>query len=251
MAYAAFGVAVIFYGSYRALQWVLTHPGLTVSGYVVRGSTGLSDHDVNTRLAGLVGMHMMEVDLEEWRQKVLESPWIETATVRRVFPRAIDVQVVERRPMAVGRIGNALYLIGQDGGVIEEYGGSHGEFDLPLIDGLTAEARDRDSEPAIDGAKVELVGRLLASLQEHPDLAGRVSQIDVSNPRDAVVILKGDTALVRIGTDQFAERLQSYLDVAPAIREQVPDIDYVDVRFGERVYVKGQPSRGASRKGGG
>jgi cell division septal protein FtsQ len=62
--------------------------------------------------------------------------------------------------------------------------------------------------------------------------------VDVTDLRDAVVILKGDTALVRIGDDHFVERLQSYLDLAPALRERVPDIDYVDLRFGERVYVR-------------
>jgi cell division septal protein FtsQ len=62
----------------------------------------------------------------------------------------------------------------------------------------------------------------------------------VTDPRDAVLILKNDTALVRIGDDQFAERLQSYLDLGAALREKVPQIDYVDLRFGERVYVRPQ-----------
>jgi cell division protein FtsQ len=249
--YVALGLAVILYGGYRGAQSLLRNSGLTVSRITVTGNTALSREDVETRLEGLRGMHMMAVDLEEWRQKVLESPWIETANVRRVFPGSIDVQVVERRPMAVGRIGNALYLIDQTGGVIDEYGGSHGDFDLPLIDGLTVDKSSRDSGPIVDEARAELVGRLMASLQAHPELAGRVSQVDVTNPRDAVVILEGDTALIRVGAEQFAERLQSYIDAAPALRDQVPNIDYVDTRFGERLFVKGQPSRGVSRKGGG
>jgi cell division septal protein FtsQ len=65
-----------------------------------------------------------------------------------------------------------------------------------------------------------------------------VSQIDVTDIRDAAVVLKGDTALVRLGDDRFAERLQSYLDLAPRLRERVPEIDYVDLRFDERVYVR-------------
>ena len=55
---------------------------------------------------------------------------------------------------------------------------------------------------------------------------------------------KDDTALIRVGDEQFVERLQSYLDLAPALRERVPDIDYVDLRFDERVYVA---ARGESR----
>ena len=54
-----------------------------------------------------------------------------------------------------------------------------------------------------------------------PISARRVSQIDVTDARDAVVMLKDDTALLRVGDEQFAERLQSYLDLAPALRERI------------------------------
>ena len=67
-----------------------------------------------------------------------------------------------------------------------------------------------------------------------------VSQVDVSNVRDAVVILKDDVALIHTGDEHFAERVQSYLDLAPRLREEVPLIDSVDLRFGERVFVKPQ-----------
>ena len=44
--------------------------------------------------------------------------------------------------------------------------------------------------------------------------------------------------LLRVGDSNFVERVQSYLDLAPALRERVPQIDYVDLRFDERVYVR-------------
>ena len=73
--------------------------------------------------------------------------------------------------------------------------------------------------------------------------------------RDAVVILKDDTALVRIGDDQFAERaaVVSRSRVARCASE-FPQIDYVDLRFDERVYVRRRrryrsQSRGSGRNG--
>jgi cell division septal protein FtsQ len=52
--------------------------------------------------------------------------------------------------------------------------------------------------------------------------------------------------LIRVGDDDFVERLQTYVDLAPAIRERVPRMDYVDLRFGERVYVRPQGTRDRS-----
>jgi cell division septal protein FtsQ len=245
---AALFTAVVVYGGYRCVDLLLTSEALAITDFTLSGHTELSGRDVRSRLEGLKGLNTMTVDLEEWRQKVLESPWVETVAIRRVLPGAVDVRLVERRPMGVGRIGSALYLIDERGVVIDEYGSNHGEFDLPLIDGLAVGGSNSARGPVVDEGRAALAGRLMATLQERPDLAERVSQIDVSNPRDAVVILKGDTAMIHVGTDQFVDRLQNYLDVAPTLRDQVPQIDYVDLRFDTKVYVGAQPSRGGGRR---
>jgi hypothetical protein len=75
-----------------------------------------------------------------------------------------------------------------------------------------------------------------------------VSQIDAGNAHDVHVILDGDPAVIRLGETRFAERLDSYVGLQAALREHVPDIDYVDVRFGERVYVGVAQTAGAPPK---
>jgi cell division protein FtsQ len=249
IACVALLVAVLLIGSYRLGGLVLASDALTVTRITVSGNTRLSRGEVLSLLDGLSGRNMLLVSLEEWRRKVLSSPWVEDAAIRRVLPGTVDVVIAERQPMAIGRIGGGLYLLDQHGRVIDEFGPNHAEFDLPIIDGLAAARRSGAGEPAVDDARVALAVRLSASLRDRPDLAGRVSQIDVTDVRDAVVILKGDTAQIRIGDDQFAERLQSYLDLSAALRERVPRIDYVDLRFGERVYVRPQASGGAKVSG--
>ena len=241
--------AVALSGVYFAARFVLTAEALTVTRVTVSGNTRVTRGEVLSLLDGLSGRNMLLINLEEWRQKVLASPWVEDAAIRRVLPGTVDVAIAERRPTGIGRIGDALYLLDQRGAIIDEFGPAHAEFDFPLIDGLaTAEGTGPDGL-VVDEGRAALAMRLLASLQGQPDLAERVSQIDVTDVRDAIVLLKGDTALIRVGDDQFAERLQSYLDLAPSLRGQVPQIDYVDLRFGERVYVSPQASpRGQGRR---
>ena len=79
----------------------------------------------------------------------------------------------------------------------------------PRIPLVVKRIRPRHGQTLVDGNRASLAGRVLADLRQRPDLAARLSQIDVSDSRDAVIILKGDTALVRIGDDQFVERITS------------------------------------------
>jgi cell division protein FtsQ len=241
--HAAIGAVLaagFLFAGYRAFAFVMNAESLTVTRITVSGNTRLSRGEVVSLLDGLAGRNMLLVSLDEWRQKVLTSPWVEDAALRRVLPGTVDVAIAERQPMGIGRISGELYLLDQHAGIIDEFGPSHAEFDLPLIDGLAMPKRSRAGAPIVDEGRAALASRVLSSLQERPELAGRVSQIDVSDARDAVVILKNDTTLIRIGDEQFAERLQSYLDLVSALREKVPQIDYVDLRFGERVYVRPQ-----------
>jgi cell division protein FtsQ len=227
------------YATYRAAGFVLSAEALTVTRIRVSGNVRLSRGEVLSLLDGLQGRNMVTLDLEGWRQRLLSSPWVADAAMRRTLPGVVDVFVSERQPMGIGRIGSTLYLVDQGGDVIDEYGPNYADLDLPIIDGLAA-GTGGDDGLLIDAARAALAGRVLADLHSRPALARRVSQIDVTDPRDAVLILKGDTALVRVGEEQFAERLQAYLDLVPALRERVPDIDYVDLRFDERVYVRPQ-----------
>jgi cell division protein FtsQ len=233
--YAVVGIFLL-YAAHRASALLLSADALTVTRIAVSGHARMSRGEVLSLLDGLQGRNMVLLGLEDWRRKLLASPWVEDAAIRRVLPGTVDVVITERQPMAIARLGSELYLIDAGGGIIDEFGPNHAELDLPIIDGLDAQPSGEGL--LIDPARAGLVARLLTALQRQPELAGRISQIDVSDVRDAVVLLDGDTALVRVGDGDFVRRLQSYLDLAPALRERIPDIDYVDLRFGERVYVR-------------
>ena len=242
---AAVLLALLLYVGYRVTHDVLNAEALTITRINVSGNSRLSKGEVVTLLDGIRGANMLMVVLESWRLKLLSSPWVADAAIRRVLPGTVAVVIAERQPMGIGRVNDDLYLIDDRGGIIDQFGPNYAELDLPIIDGLAAPPRA--SGLLIDETRAALAGRVLASLQARPDLARRVSEIDVTDVRDAVLILKGDTALVRVGTEQFVERLQSYLDLAPALRERIAAIDYVDLRFDERVYVRPQGKRPAAQ----
>lgn len=239
-------LAAVLYGTYRGALLMLSAETLQITRITVSGNVRMSKGEVVALLDGLRGQSMVTANLERWRQKLLTSPWVADAAIRRVLPGTVAVAISEREPMGIARLRGELYLVDQTGTIVDQFGPNYSELDLPIIDGLAS--APRDGADLIDQARAALAARLLATLQARPDLAKRVSQVDVSDARDAVVILKDDTAFVRLGDDAFVERLQSYLDLAPTLRDRVNGIDYVDLRFDERVYVR--PRRGAGRKSG-
>jgi cell division protein FtsQ len=237
-------VVVLGYATYRGVTLVAVAPSLQIGHMVVRGHERLSTGEVLALVDGLRGQNILAVSLIEWQQKLLASPWVESATIRRVLPSTVEITIHERRPMGIGRIGTALYLIDGKGVIVDEYGPAYADIDLPIIDGLAASPQEGGS--IVDLARAEFAARVIGALSARPEIAKKVSQLDVSDLHDAVAILEDDTVLLRLGESDFVARLQQYVDLAPTLRERVQGMDYVDLRFDERLYVR--PAKTAARK---
>src|SRR4029453_12842498 len=114
------------YAAYRTSVGAAQAHVLLVDRIVVHGNERLSDADVIAVVNGLRGESMMWTDLETWRDRLIASPWVRDASLRRGTPSGI------------GRINSELYLIDESGVLIDEYGPHFADFDLPIVDGLPA-----------------------------------------------------------------------------------------------------------------
>jgi cell division protein FtsQ len=231
------------FGCYRVSIVAAQAHVLQVDRIVVRGNERLSKGEVLAVLSGLRGESLVWTNLDAWRARLLASPWVRDAALRRSLPSTVDVVISERTPVGIGRINSEMYLVDDRGVVIDQYGPQYTDLDLPIVDGLAA--APNDSPTMTDLARAELAARLIAAVKAKPAVARRLSQIDVTDVHNATVILSGDPAVIHLGEDHFLQRLESYLQLAAALRERVADIDYVDVRFEDRIYVRPAATKGA------
>jgi cell division septal protein FtsQ len=251
-----YGAAVILigYGVYRIAPDLANATALRIDRILVSGNAQLSADEVLAALDGLRGSSIVWADLEAWRQRLQALPWVSTVAFRRYLPSTIEVILTERSPMAIARIKGELHLIDGRGELIDAYGPQYAHFDLPIVDGLVAE--DDEGVDGVRPGRAELAAQVIAAFEAEPEVAARISQVDVSDPQNAAVILSGDPAVIYMGRERFLPRLRSYLQLADTMRERVAAIDYVDLRFENWVYVG--PTRGsrglgapAARIGGG
>jgi cell division septal protein FtsQ len=236
-------VVVLTYATSRSVSLLTASPALRVATVKVQGNRQLATRDIHRLLGsgskdGLRGSNILLADLDGWRARLMRSPWIKDAAFRRVLPSTIEIAIVEREPLGIGRLrDDKLYLVSSDGVIIDEYGSRYVSYDLPIIDGLhTAE---NETGLLVDEQRSAFAADVLKDLRRSSsDLAARVSQIDVSNDEDAVILLADDTARVHLGREAYADRLRSYLNLAPTLRARVSGIDYVDLRFDPRIFVR-------------
>ena len=208
---------------------------LQIDRIVVRGNERLSTGEVLARArAACAGENLVWTDLDGWRERLLASPWVRDAALRRSLPSTVEVVVSERQPIGIGRIDGELYLVDERGVIIDQYGPQYADLDLPIVDGLAA-------APA-DGGIDDRRGARRAGGARHRGAAGeagrsrrRLSQIDVTDVHNAAVILErrsgGDSPRRRPVPAAAASRTSSSRRRCASAS---PDIDYVDLRFDDR-----------------
>lgn len=180
-------------------------------------------------LAG--GSHLGNIftlDLDAVRARLLTHGWVKEASVARIFPRTIEVRVIERTPVAVGVLESGPWLVDASGARIAPF--APGAFDLPFITGIAGEESAEELDIGL---------RALESLTAaEPGNAQKISEINCEGLSARVTFQDGTPALI-LGSERFVERLAYYRKLEKDLQGRFARIDYVDLRFAPRVYIKG------------
>lgn len=201
---------------------------------VVRGMRNVSPERVMGVFAEDAGRSLYLFPAAERRESLLGVDWVREASVSRIWPNTVEVQIEERAPVAYVQLpprsrGAALQVALIDGdGVILAKPAQMGA-DLPVLVGIRAEQSEESRAVRVRRAMV-LVGEI-------GELEERVSEIDVSEPGNLkVTATTGDQSVVlELGIERFRDKLLSFLQHWPEIHRRLPDATQFDLRLDDRI----------------
>lgn len=192
-----------------------------------------------------IGRNIFFVPLAERRKQLEEIPWVERATVMRLLPDQIRVDVVERQPVAFTRLGRQVGLVDAGGVLLTMPAAMMAQhhYSFPVVTGI-----DPREPLASRRARMATYARLLSELDAgNQHLSEQISEIDLTDPEDARVLMpeQGADILAHFGDDRFLERYQRYKSHIAEWRQQYPRLAAVDLRYEQQVVLQMQPGAGA------
>src|SRR5512147_2646787 len=102
----------------RSLVSVSADAGFVVRDIFVVGRDSTPKATLLQALALGSGAPILAIDLEAARTRIQALPWVRQASVRRVLPDTIVVEIVERRPLALWQHDKKFALIDEEGRII-------------------------------------------------------------------------------------------------------------------------------------
>jgi cell division protein FtsQ len=117
--------------------------GFRITSIAINGRKQLSQDEV-LAIGGVNGRSsLLFLDAATVRDKLKANPWIGEATVLKLYPGHLKIDIVERSPFALWQQDGRLSVIADDGAVLEPYV-SRRFLSLPLVVGKGADTRARD-----------------------------------------------------------------------------------------------------------
>ena len=117
--------------------------GFRITTVAINGRKQLS-HDEVLLIGGVNGRSsLLFLDAAAVREKLKANPWISEATVLKLYPDQLRIDIVERLAFALWQRDGRLSVISDDGAVLEPYV-SRRFISLPLVVGKGAQTRARD-----------------------------------------------------------------------------------------------------------
>jgi cell division protein FtsQ len=226
------GIAGSFVYRYGAHSWrfrVESSDDIQIAG--IHNVTHAQVMDV---FGGDLGRNVFFVPLADRKRQLEQIPWVESATVMRLLPSRLAVQIKERTPVAFAQVGARVQLIDASGVLMDVPPGSK-PFSFPVIVGMN------ENEPlSTRAARMRIYTRVMKELDsEGARNSQDISEVDVREPDDARVTYADNagTVLVHLGDTDFLARYKIFKAHLAEWRQRFQKLDSVDLRYERQVIV--------------
>ena len=142
--------------------------GFVLENIIIGGQENTPYKDIVKALRADKGDSIFSVEMQEVKERLEDTTWVQKAIVERRLPSTIYITLVEREPIAIWQFRRKLYLVDSEGNRIIKYSGE-GFSDLIHVVGQDANI---------------YASNLLSEINKYPNLATKIkSSVRYGNRR--------------------------------------------------------------------
>ncbi len=230
VAVAVLGIALQRYGTESWRFRLDSSDNISISG-----TNNVSRAQVRNVMASDIDRNVFFVPLEERKQQLEQIPWVQSASVMRLLPNRLKIDITERTPVAFVEIGSHIALIDANGVIMELPPGQTTKYSFPVVVGIS------DSDPlSTRAARMKIYSQFMKELDSSGgQYSADISDVDLSDPYDikATVTDPQGAVLVHLGPSNFLEHFKVYVAHVQEWRSQFKKLESVDLRYDHQVIV--------------
>lgn len=224
-----FAALLLLFGGGVVVSLLIYQTGVKafpVTEIVFYGNTHLSDSELRTLTGISKDESLFSVSPKRVSAKLLQSPWVKEVSIRKDFPHRVLIRILESSSFAILEMKGRAFLVDEKGKMLEEMKDA-----VPFLPVITADPfKNRDNFiEALNLAKVVKDSKIATE-------RNRVEIIADKGPESISLVM--DNMVIRMGQGDYERKLNRLLALEDEIKKRSIAVDYVDLRFANRVVVK-------------
>jgi cell division protein FtsQ len=235
-------VTVVVYGT----QFLLYSPSMMLlkpDQIEVNGNRMVSRETVLQQFGQDRNRSVLRVPLDVRRSEIERISWVESASVQRILPNRLRVELTERTPVAFARNGNQLALIDAHGVILDRPQGEDMHF--PIVNGVSEDvARDQREK------RMQTYEEFIKDVDlVRTGSSDRVSEVDLSNPKDLRVVMTGlasasdaQAVTIHFGSGEFTGKYKMLVDNFSQWQANAGRVQSIDLQYTRQVVVNPETS---------
>jgi cell division protein FtsQ len=209
-------------------------PVFTIRQVIIDGAEHLEKEKIIESAGIRIGENLFRANLVSAAVSLRKDYTAEDFTIFRKLPDTVVIRVLERKPVALISVGK---LVGVDAeGVPLPHIGADMVESLPIITGVQSLAAL--SNPAVKKRLNRGLQLLDAISREAPGVQKRISEINISTTSTMGISLIDTGLEVIIGESGWTEKLPNLERVIAQVTGRMDSVRAVDMRFGEKIFIK-------------
>ncbi|MFZ2054481.1 MAG: FtsQ-type POTRA domain-containing protein [Candidatus Aminicenantales bacterium] len=225
-------LAGFFFGLTKGYLYLVSCDDFAVKKTEIACRRDFVGRDIRALLDSSKFGNLLLLDIKALQDRIESHRWIKEARLRKVFPSSLKVEITEREPVALLKIGESFLMIDEEGVGLERLAARE-DANLPLfLDRSFFQNRYRE--------KIGLAWRCLSALT--PGQRLELEALDLSENHCVSAFLQGLTTRFILGDERFSERLSFIRSYLKELEGQNGPLEYVDLRFDDRIIFKPLPA---------
>ena len=184
------------------------------------------------------GRSVLRIPLDSRRAEIEQISWVQTASVQRILPNRIRVDLAERSPIAFVRNGSELALIDEFGVILDRPQGQDLRF--PIVTGLADNMPRAEREKRMQTYQEFLRDADLV----RSGSSDSVSEVDLADPHDLRVVMAGLPGLnvphavtIHFGSAEFTGKYRMLIENFTQWQSNAGCVQSVDLQYARQVVL--------------
>ncbi len=229
--------SLIIYGSF---SWANYRNSFITQNIRISGEKILTLKDYYQILNPLNELSIHEIRLDDVRLVLEANPFVKAARVSRQFPNTLQVEIVERNPIAMLNM-DPILLIDNEAVVLPDNNNYSQEAQIPVMSGFNPARELYPPGQESFSVKVKEAISILKQLNiEYPGLYENLSEITLSKDDEYVLILAERPTRVILGKDRVWTKIYILMQFEQTLKGQRALTDYksLDMRYNKQIIAR-------------